>query len=114
MTAFGDYDWENENRRIAMEGRAALERTSESLARTTRVAIETEHIGTTVVNELEEQRETLLRANERLHNANDGLDQSKNIMRRMGREVLYNKCILIMIILLEAMILGILLYLKLR
>lgn len=36
------------NRQVVMQGQAALERTSASLARSTQVAIETENIGTEV------------------------------------------------------------------
>lgn len=113
MSAFGFNDIENQNRQIVLNGRDILERTSESLARTTRVAIETEQIGTNVINDLDEQRETLLRANARLDNANVGLDESRNVLKRMSREVLYNKIILIAIIFFESFILLALLYIKL-
>lgn len=113
MSAFGFNDIENQNRQIVLTGRDILERTSESLARTTRVAIETEQIGTNVINDLDEQRETLLRANARLDNANVGLDETRNVLKRMSREVLYNKIILIAIIFFESFILLALLYIKL-
>lgn len=113
MSAFGFNDIENQNRQIVLNGRDILDRTSESLARTTRVAIETEQIGTNVINDLDEQRETLLRANARLDNANVGLDETRNVLKRMSREVLYNKIILIAIIFFESFILLALLYIKL-
>lgn len=37
-----------EHRRVLAEGRSALERTSASLARSSQIAIETEHVGTEV------------------------------------------------------------------
>lgn len=96
-----DYDWEDHNRRLAIEGRKILERTSASLARSNQVAIETEHVGTEVINELDEQRESLLRSQRRLDDANADLTMSNAILRAMKRNVFYNKVILILIIVLE-------------
>lgn len=44
-----NYDNEESNRRIVLEGRQVLERTSASLARSNQIAIETEQIGTEVM-----------------------------------------------------------------
>ena len=65
------------------------------------------------MSELEVQRESLLRSQRRLENANDGLSKSSSILRAMSRNVLYNKLILVMIIVMEVLILVGLLYLKL-
>lgn len=43
-----NFDWDEHNRRIVLEGRQVLERTSASLARTNQIAIETEQVGTEV------------------------------------------------------------------
>ena len=48
MASGSNYDWDEHNRRIVLEGRNALERTSASLARSNQIAIETEQIGTEV------------------------------------------------------------------
>lgn len=45
---YDDNEWDSQNRAIVAEGRQALERTSASLARSNRIAIETETIGTNV------------------------------------------------------------------
>lgn len=108
----GNIDYEDRNRQLVLEGRAVIERTGESLARSTQIAIETENIGTEVISELGEQRETLLRAKSRLTSADEQLESAKSILRRMRRNVLYNKLILILIIILEAAILGTVSYLK--
>lgn len=105
-------DWDSRNRQVVLEGRAVLERTGESIARSNQIAIETETVGTEVLSELGDQRETLLRAKGRLTNADEQLDNSKNILRQMGRNVLYNKLILILIIVLETAILGTVSYLR--
>ncbi|CAH1364055.1 unnamed protein product, partial [Tenebrio molitor] len=107
-----NYDWDAHNRQVALEGRSVLERTGESLARSNQIAIETEQIGTEVVSELGEQRESLLRTRGRLENANEQLDSAKTVLKRMGRNALYNKVILILIILIEIAILISVGYLK--
>lgn len=109
----GGYDWDEHNRRTVLEGRQILERTSASLARSNQIAIETENVGTEVISELSEQRESLLRSQRRLENANEGLTKSNAILRAMQRNVFYNKLILICIILLEIVSLAGLLFVKL-
>ena len=107
-----DYDWEAHNRRLVLEGRQILERTSASLARSNQAAIEAEHVGTEVISELDSQRETLLRSQRRLEDTNADLSRSNAILRAMKRNVLYNKIILILIIILEALCLAGLIFVK--
>lgn len=114
MYGGSDYDWQSRNRQTVVEGRAVLERTGESIARSNQIAIETENIGTEVISDLNEQRETLLRAKGRLTNADQQLDSSRNLIRKMSREVLYNKLILVLIIILEILILLAVAYLKFK
>jgi vesicle transport through interaction with t-SNAREs protein 1 len=54
----------------------------------------------------------LLRTRGRLENANEQLDSAKTVLKRMGRNALYNKVILILIILIEIAILISVGYLK--
>lgn len=105
-------DWESENRRTLLEGRAALERTAQSVARSQRVAVETDQIGAEVISELSGQRETLLRAKGRLSQTDEELDRVRRVLKVMRVKVLTNKFALITIILLEIAILGITVYLK--
>ncbi|XP_055617297.1 uncharacterized protein LOC129762784 [Toxorhynchites rutilus septentrionalis] len=107
-----NFDWDDHNRRQVQEGREILERTSASLARSNQIAIETEQTGHEVMSELEVQRESLLRSQRRLESANDGLSKSRSILRAMQRNVLYNKLILIMIIVMEVLILAGMIYNK--
>nr|CAD7394021.1 unnamed protein product [Timema cristinae] len=79
-----EFSWEDDPRRIVNDGRAILERTGESLARSHTTAIETEEIGTSVISELGDQRETLLRTKQRLAETNEGLSRSRVIMRKMA------------------------------
>ncbi|XP_055315813.1 uncharacterized protein LOC129575788 [Sitodiplosis mosellana] len=108
------YDWQDHNRRMVVEGRQILERTSASLARSNQVAIETENIGTEVISELDEQRESLLRTQRRLDGANDELSKSSAILRAMKRNFFYNKLALILIIVFELVCLVGLIILKVK
>lgn len=112
MYSGSDLDWEAHNRQVVIEGTAILERTGESIARSNQIAIETENIGNEVINELGEQREALLRTQNRLEDANERLLTTKSILNKMGRNVVYNKFILILIIILEIIILLSISYLK--
>lgn len=112
MFSSNDDDWDSRNRQTVLEGRAILERTGESIARSNQIAIETENIGNEVITELGEQREALLRTRDRLENADEQLDSAQAMLRKMGRNVIYNKVILILIILIEIAILISLTYLK--
>ena len=105
-------DWEAQNRQVVLEGTQVLERTGESIARSHQIAIETENIGNEVISELGSQRETLLRTRDRLDDANTHLDTVKTVLRKMGRNVIYTKLILIAIIVLEVLILASISYLR--
>ncbi|XP_075221389.1 vesicle transport through interaction with t-SNAREs 1b [Lycorma delicatula] len=104
--------WEERQRQVLLEGHAALERTSDSIRRSEQVALETEAIGTTVVADLDRQRETLLRAGRRLDDIDHGLSRTQSILNGMTRHVLTNKLLLILIIICECGILSSLVYLK--
>lgn len=100
------------HRQTLLEGQAALERTSESLERTQKTAIETEEIGTAIVQDLDCQRETLLRARDRLVNTDYELSKTRQLLRMAQRNVFANKLLLILIIIIEIFILGFSIYLK--
>ncbi|XP_077258030.1 vesicle transport through interaction with t-SNAREs 1b [Temnothorax americanus] len=105
-------DWETEHRRILLDGNAALERSARSVARSRAVAAESEQIGTEVISELGEQRDRLLRAKRRLSQTDEELNKTRKILNVMRLKVLTNKIVLILIILLELVILGIIVYMK--
>ncbi|XP_014234752.1 vesicle transport through interaction with t-SNAREs homolog 1B [Trichogramma pretiosum] len=107
-----DSDIEAGHRRILMESRAAVERGNQSVAKSQAIAIETEQIGTEVISELGEQRETLMRAKNRLINTDQELAKSRKIINTMKRRVLTNKFVLILIIIFEVVILGLTVYIK--
>lgn len=106
--------WEERQRSTLLDGRRALERTSDSLARSERTALETEAIGVEVVTNLGTQRETLLRARNRLEDVDQGLSRTQSILNTMTRRVFTNKLLLILIIICECGILGLLIFMKIK
>lgn len=104
--------WDEEARRTVLEGRAVLERTAESLARSQNTAAETERVGVEVVSELSAQRETLLRSRQRLADTDQELSRTHVLLRKMKLHVFTNKIILIVIIVLEICILAAVCYIR--
>ncbi|XP_064602481.1 vesicle transport through interaction with t-SNAREs homolog 1B-like [Liolophura sinensis] len=95
-----------------MQGTESLNRTSESIARSHRVAAETDQIGVEIIEELGQQRESLVRTKDRLHGTDSNLRKSRKILRSMVRRVMSDKMILIMIILVQLGCLGGVIYWK--
>lgn len=108
-----DYVSPDEMRRQqVMAGREVLERTGASIARSHMVAVETEEIGGAIVDDLGVQRETLERSRARLQDTNAELSRGRRILTRLKIATVYNKIILIAIIITEILIIGALVYIK--
>lgn len=108
----GSTDIDQRQQQVVANTYNVLQRTTETINRTNVVAIQTEHIGAEVLSELGEQRESLLRTTRRLEDADQELSKSRVIIRKLRNEVLYNRIVLILIIILELGILVGLLVLK--
>eukprot|EP00057_Strongylocentrotus_purpuratus_P024443 XP_011678917.1 PREDICTED: vesicle transport through interaction with t-SNAREs homolog 1B [Strongylocentrotus purpuratus] len=93
-------------------GIESLNRTSQSLDRTQRIAAETDEIGVGILDELDGQKEQLIRTRERVEDIDDNLSRSKRILNSMARRVITNKLILSGIILVELAILGVVIWWK--
>uniref|UniRef100_A0A3P8VMV7 Vesicle transport through interaction with t-SNAREs 1B n=1 Tax=Cynoglossus semilaevis TaxID=244447 RepID=A0A3P8VMV7_CYNSE len=99
-------------RTLLLQGTESLNSATQSIERSHRIAAETEHIGTDIIEELGEQREQLDRARNRLVNTGENLSRSRKILRSMSRRLMTNKLLLAVIILMELAILGAVVYLK--
>lgn len=115
----GFYNVENEQRAamnpqrsLLLQGHESLNRTTDSIARTHRIAAETDGIGHNIVEELGGQREQLERTKDRLINTGENLSKSRKILRSMSRKIVTNKLLLSIIIILELAILGGVVYFK--
>ena len=89
-----------------------LHRASNSLARAQEVSSETDYIATGIIDDLSDQRQTLIRTRNKLGGFDAQLDQSKRLMRKAVCESVQTRFILIAIILLELLILGIVTWFK--
>lgn len=106
---------QNQNNKMQnkiVEGLASLDRGSQSLARSERIANETDEIGVTIIGDLDDQRETLIRTRDKLKETNSDLSRSRRILNNMGIKLMTNKLLLIVIIILELAIIGGIVYLK--
>lgn len=101
------------HRETLRESNQALVRTGESILRSEQAALEAEAIGTGVISELGVQRESLLRARDRLVETDLHVSRSRRMIQAIRRRVFYNKLFLIMIIVIECLTLCGLLYVKL-
>lgn len=94
------------------QGRKILEDTNQSVYRATVIAQENEAIGVEVMGELAVQRDALVRTRDRLQDADQDLTRTHKVLRSMNRRVWTNKCLLIVIILMELGILLIVVYMR--
>lgn len=99
-------------RALLLQGTESLNNATQSIERSQRIAIETEQIGTDIIEELGEQREQLDRTRDRLENTGQNLSRSRKILRTMARRLVTNKLLLGVIIMMELAILGAAVYLK--
>ena len=97
---------------VLNQGIDSLQNTSMGLHRAEIVARESEEIGTNVLDELNSQRETLINSRTRLDETNANLKRSHRLIRIINSQVITNKCLLILIILVEIMILISVIYLR--
>ncbi|KAL5009218.1 hypothetical protein ScPMuIL_014799 [Solemya velum] len=88
-----------------MQGTQSLNRATESIARSHQIAAETDQIGVEIIDELGQQRESLVRTKERLEGTDSNLAKSRKILKTMAIRAISNKMILIVIILIELAIL---------
>ncbi|XP_064622863.1 vesicle transport through interaction with t-SNAREs homolog 1B-like [Lineus longissimus] len=103
---------ETSQRAKLMQGTESLKRSTASVGRAQQIAAETDQIAVDVIDELGNQRESLERTRDRLHETDSGLVRSRKILRSMARKMMTNKLVLAVIIILEFIILGGVVYWK--
>jgi len=103
---------QDQYRQQVLAGTQILSRTGESLNRAQQIAIETDEVGNEIIQDLGSQREALERTRARLVESDLELSRSRRILRKMYTNVISNKVILIVIILIEIGILAGVLYWK--
>eukprot|EP00002_Diphylleia_rotans_P040769 TRINITY_DN9750_c0_g2_i1.p1 TRINITY_DN9750_c0_g2~~TRINITY_DN9750_c0_g2_i1.p1 ORF type:complete len:221 (-),score=56.62 TRINITY_DN9750_c0_g2_i1:302-964(-) len=76
-----------------------LHQTSARIQETHRIVLETEEVGTAILAELSDQRDTLERVRGNLGNTQDKLSEAKRVITSMGKRMVTNKIMMLMIIL---------------
>uniref|UniRef100_A0A0N4ZIS9 V-SNARE domain-containing protein n=1 Tax=Parastrongyloides trichosuri TaxID=131310 RepID=A0A0N4ZIS9_PARTI len=87
-----------------------LERGSRKIEESYRIALETEDIGATVLQDLSAQRETLNRARERLRETGADLLSSDRLVSKMIRRLVQNRLFLILIVIVLSICFLIMMY----
>ncbi|KAM7468503.1 hypothetical protein LguiB_016065 [Lonicera macranthoides] len=90
-----------------------LNQSSDRIKESRRTVFETEELGVSILQDLHQQRETLLHSHTKLHGVDDAIDKSKKILGAMSKRMSRNKWIVGSVI--AALVLAIIfiLYLKL-
>lgn len=84
----------NEQQRRLLDNSERIERTGNRLAEGYKTILETEQLGTAVLQDLSSQRETLQKSRSRLREANEDLRQSSRIMNSMIMRSLRERAVL--------------------
>ncbi|PWA94771.1 t-SNARE [Artemisia annua] len=71
-----------------------LNQSSERIKESRRAVFETEELGVSILQDLHQQRETLLNSHAKLHGVDDAIDKSKKVLTSMSRRMSKNKWIL--------------------
>ncbi|CAK9142356.1 unnamed protein product [Ilex paraguariensis] len=98
----------NQRERLAMSTER-LNQSSDRIKESRRTMLETEDLGVSILEDLHQQRETLLHSHKKLHGVDDAIDKSKKVLSAMSRRMTRNKWIVCSII--GALILAIILIL---
>lgn len=86
-------DAHNDQRKQLLSNNAALERSSDRLRESQRIALETENIGGNILNDLRAQREQISGARNTLLTADGYVDKSIKTLKSMSRRLTANKFI---------------------
>ncbi|GFY88478.1 vesicle transport v-SNARE family protein [Actinidia rufa] len=98
----------DQRERLAMSTER-LNQSSDRIKESRRTMLETEDLGVSILQDLHQQRETLLHSHKKLHGVDDAIDKSKKVLTSMSRRMSRNKLIVGSII--AALVLAIILVL---
>ncbi|WFD15657.1 t-SNARE VTI1 [Malassezia arunalokei] len=100
-------------RQRLLQGTQVLERGSERLARSTRLALETEDVGAGILQDLQRQREQIEHSRDTLHGADAHIDRSSRTLQHMIRRAKQQKLVTTSIIVVLVLLILLILYAKL-
>ncbi|KAL3501456.1 hypothetical protein ACH5RR_035905 [Cinchona calisaya] len=102
----------NQRERMVMSTER-LDQSSDRIRESRRAALETEELGVSILEDLHQQRETLLHSHKKLHGVDDAIDKSKKVLTSMSRTITRNKWIVGSIIAALVLAIIVILYFKL-
>lgn len=102
----------NQRERLTMSTER-LNRSSDRIMESRRLALETEELSVSILEDLHQQRETLLHSHNKLHGVDEAIDKSKKILTSMSRRISRNKMIIGAVVAALVLSIIIILYFKL-
>ncbi|WCJ22190.1 Vesicle transport v-SNARE family protein [Euphorbia peplus] len=80
-----------DQRERAMMSVERLNQSGDRIKESRRTVLETEQLGVSILEDLHQQRQTLLHAHNKLHGVDDAIDKSKKVLTAMSRRITKNK-----------------------
>ncbi|KAK9996128.1 hypothetical protein SO802_020814 [Lithocarpus litseifolius] len=90
-----------------------LNQSTDRIKESRRTMLETEELGVSILQNLHQQRQSLLHANNTIHGVDDNVSRSKKILTSMSRRMSRNKCIIGCIVAILVLAIIFILYFKL-
>ncbi|XP_023911422.1 vesicle transport v-SNARE 13 [Quercus suber] len=90
-----------------------LNQSTDRIKESRRTMLETEELGVSILQNLHQQRQFLLHANNTIHGVDDNVSRSKKILTSMSRRMSRNKCIIGSIVAILVLAIIFILYFKL-
>lgn len=107
------HDAEDQRTRL-LENSERLERVGRKLDHGYRTAVETEQLGTTILEDLHTQRQTIQRSRSRLEDMNSALGKSSRALTGMMKRIIQNRILLVVIGLIMVLTICVAIYLIIR
>ncbi|XWS23149.1 hypothetical protein CRYUN_Cryun29cG0096200 [Craigia yunnanensis] len=89
-----------------------LNQSSDRIKESRRTILETEELGVSILEDLHQQRQTLLHAHNKLYDVDSAIDKSKKVLTTMSRRITKNKWIVVSIIVALVLAIVLILYYK--
>ncbi|KAJ2492589.1 Vesicle transport V-snare protein [Coemansia sp. RSA 2050] len=109
----GDAVLDGDQRTRLLSGNERLMRGSQRLQQSHRIAIDTEAVGASILNDLRAQREQIVNTRDTLMQADSHIDHSQRTLRTMTRRLMTNKMITTGLIVIGVALVILILYIKL-
>ncbi|KAG5535116.1 hypothetical protein RHGRI_023036 [Rhododendron griersonianum] len=109
-----DFEYQLDQRARLMMSTERINKTSDRVRESRRTMLETEELGVSILQDLHQQRQSLLHANTTLHGVDDSISRSKKILTNMSRRMNKNKWIIGSIIAVLVIAIALILYFKLK